>query len=311
LSNKIFYGEQKTEEWHSLRLGLFTSSTIHHLFEDSSKQAKAIALMQQLKEGTWMLDNAVLNHRPTPDDLTYICKYLVEYKFIKKLDVPILKKDLKAILKDGFVLSGNDSFKECLLILTACYAMHKIEVASGSMTMLCKKKALELIYEAPDMELDGIAAIEWGNENEGLARQVFEEQTLEILDAGDKKISFVQNFNLQTGSSPDDTIQGVSPVEYKNPWNKGIHYDHWQIKNADQLLQFDKQKYYQLQHQIWMLGAKFGYFVSFGQRLLNTTKFKHKALFVLKVDRNEKVMQQFEPRLMQAIEVRNKFIENF
>jgi len=198
------------------------------------------------------------------------------------------------------------------LVLTACYALHYIEVASGSMQMLCKKKALELIYEAPDMDLDGIAAVDWGNENEGYARQILENERLDIiLDKDEKKISFVQNLNLQTGSSPDDTIQGITPVEYKNPFNKGIHYDHWQIKTADQLLAFDKQKYYQLQHQIWMLNAKFGYFVSFDQRLLNTAKFSHKALFVLKIERNENIMQQFEPKLLQAIQVRDKFIETF
>jgi len=204
LSNKTFYGEQQTEMWHSLRLGLFTSSTIYHLFEDSSKQAKAIALMQHLKDNKLRLSQDALKHRPTSDDLTYICKYLADYKFIKTADVPFLKKDLKAVIKGGS-FSITDS-KDCLLILTACHAMKHIEVASGSMLMLCKRKALELIYKSPDMDLDGIPAIEWGNETEDYAREVFKNQTLEMLDQRESKISFIKNFELQTGSSPDDTI---------------------------------------------------------------------------------------------------------
>lgn len=310
MNNEIFYGSQQTEEWHSLRLGLFTSSVIWHLFEQSSKQSKAIALMQQLKDGVWKLDNNVLNHRPTATEVDYICKYLVEYKFIKKVDVLFLKKELRSILKNGVPLSSDEVVKKCLLILTACYALEKIEVCSGSMSMLCKKKALELIYEAPENDLSGVAAVDWGNENEPLARQFFEDETLEMLDMDNKKISFVQNLKLQTGSSPDDTIGGKIPVEYKNPWNRGIHYDHWQIKNANDLLRFDPQKYFQLQHQIWILGANYGYFCSFDQRLLHT-KFKNKALFVLKVERNEQIAQSFEPKLLQAIQVRDKFYFDF
>lgn len=310
MNNQIFYGEQQTEEWHQLRLGLFTSSTIYHLFEDSSKQAKATALMKQLKDGLWQPNGLVLNHRPTAKDTKYICKYLVDYKFLKAADIRFIKADLKELIKSGSPKLNYT--KEAILLLTACYALQHIEVASGSMKMLCKKKAEEIIWELPtDPDLTGVKAVEWGKENEGFARQKFEEETLELLDKKEKKISFIRNENLQTGSSPDDTIEGCIPVEYKNPEAFGVHYDHWQIKNGDQLLQFDKQKYYQIQHQIWMLNAKFGYFVSFDQRLLNTSKFAHKALFVLKIERNEKVMKMFEPKLLQAIECRNKFIENF
>ena len=95
MNSQIFFGEQQTEAWHQLRLGLFTSSTIYHLFEDSSKQAKATALIQQLKDGIWKPNEKVYNHRPSSDDLTYMAKYLVDYKFIKKLDVVFIKKDVK------------------------------------------------------------------------------------------------------------------------------------------------------------------------------------------------------------------------
>ena len=266
--------------------------------------------MQQLKDGIWKPSDKVYNHRPTSDDLTYICKYLVDYKFIKKLDVAFIKKDVKDLIK--YSASNPNYTKESTLLLTACYALHHIEVASGSMQMLCKKKAEEVIWEeSTDIDLEGIKAVDWGIENEPLAREYFEKQTLEKLDVEEKKISFIRNEELQTGSSPDDTIQGKIPVEYKNPQTFGVHYDHWQIKTPEQLLSFSKQKYYQLQHQIFMLGAKFGYFVSFDRRLLDKPRFAHKALFVLEVPRNEKVMQQFEPRLLQAIETRDEFINDF
>jgi len=307
VNNQIFYGDQRTDQWHKLRLGLFTSSTIYHLFEDSSKQAKATALMGQIKDGIWRPTGEVLNHRPTSDDMKYICDYLVKFKFLKALDVPFLKKDLKAALKGAV----GELPKDCLLILTACYALQKIEVASGSMLMLCKKKAMDIIYEDTDEDLMGIDAIEWGIENEPLALSFFERNSLERLDEKEQKISFILNERLQTGSSPDATIDGGKiPVEVKNPRQRGIHYDHNRIKTADDLFAFDKQKYYQIQHQIWCLGAKYGFFASFDRRLLGT-KFEHKTLHYIRIERNEKVMQQFEPRLLQAIEVRNKFINEF
>lgn len=312
MTNQIFYGEQKTTEWQKLRLGLFTSSTIYHLFEDSSKQTKAIELMKQLKSGAWKVTEAVLNYRPTSYDLTYICNYLVDYGFLKKKEIKFIKKELKGLLKDGHFNSGEKYMKDCILVLTACYALNKIEVHSGSANMLCKKKAQEIIWEKPSRadDIGGVDSVEWGNDGEELARNNFEFETLFDVDKGSKKISFIKNEALQTGSSPDDTIDGKIPVEYKNPYNEGIHYDHCALKNADDLLKFDKQKYYQIQHQIFCLEADHGYFVSFDRDLLNT-KFKHKALKYIEIKRNESVCSQFEPRLLKAIEVRDKFIEDF
>jgi len=309
--NKIIYGEQRTPEWQELRLGLFTSSIIYHLFEDSSKQAKSTALMQQLKEGVWSVTNEVLTYRPNSQELKYICEYLVKFSLIKSFDVPFIKKDLKEVLKGG-VLSASEYTKDCLLVLTACYALKNIEVASGSMQMICKKKAEDIIWEKEE-ETPITKAMQWGIDNEALALQYFEIIALEILQKDNEKVSFVMDADLQTGSSPDGTIstrKGLIPVEVKNPFNRGIHYDHCKIKTADDLFQFDRQKYFQIQHQIFCLGAEYGWFVSFDKRLLGT-KYAHKALHYIKIEPNKKVQNEFEPRLAQAVKLRDKFISEF
>ena len=121
----------------------------------------------------------------------------------------------------------------------------------------------------------------------------------------------VECLDLESVSSPDDTINSLIPSEYKCPINKEIHDDHTKIRTAFDLLAFDKQKYYQIQHQIWSLGAEFGYWTSYDPRLARIEKYAHKASHTLKIDLDKKVAAQFSKRIKHATIVRDRLINEF
>ena len=225
MKTKKYYGEQNTEQWHQLRLGLFTASEIYRLFvEPKTKKAK--------EEGQWS-DTA--------------------YKYIKE-------------------------------------------------------KACEVIYQDRE-EIRQNDAMIWGHENEPLASEWFESKTLEFVDKGEKKIQFV-SVGKYAGLSPDDTIEGFVPSEYKCPKSRLVHLDHLSILNAEDLKKFSKQKFYQVHFQIWGLGAEFGYWSSFDPRLLNNEETIHKAIHTIKIERCEEICKQFEMKVEKAGVSRDEFIEN-
>lgn len=314
-TTKFHYGEQSTYEWHKLRLGNFTSSTIHQLFSEPTKQNKANLAMVELKRNLWPINKEVVDYRPNNTSINYAIKYLVSFGFGSNIEFEKAKKALKEYFKhDSFCFINLDDFSITQyedLLLRACYAIDNIDVFGGSATTLIKEKANEIIYGEPKEELEGVRALEWGKENEPLASKFFQEKTLNFCDSGSKKIAFVSVNEMATGTSPDDTIDGFIPSEYKCPINRNKHYDHTKIKNSNDLFNFDKQKYYQMMHQMWVLKSEFGYWSSFHPHLLRKTSTRHKALHTIKVRANNNIIKQFPKLIKQAELLRDKFVLDF
>ena len=312
---KLHFGEQNTDNWQKLRLGKFTSSTTFQLFEEPSKQTRTKAAVTQIQNGLWCVNEEILSCRPNNDALNYAGKYLVAAKMCKATEITRSKKVLKEVFKDNALCMDNiDDFgfwNSELLLMSLCYAIDNIDVLAGSSVGLAKKKALEIIHEEQEDDLSHVEAIQWGNDNESVARKFFESKTLNFVDSGHDRIMFVEIEGLESGSSPDDTIEHLVPVEYKCPKNRAIHHDHTKIRSSQDLFNFNKQKWYQVQHQIWSLKSEFGYWSSFDPRLLNSSIAKHKALHTIKIPLDKTVASQFETKIRLATEVRNEFVEEF
>lgn len=224
MNERIYnFGSQQTEEWHKLKLGIFSSSDIYKLFVDpKTKKSKEAG---EFSSTSW--------------------KYI-------------------------------------------------------------KEKACEVIYQEREIT-PTTKAMDWGNENESLARQFFIENSLQFPD--EEKISFLQ-FGNYTGTSPDDTINKKIPSEYKNPFNRLIHLDHLDIKTEEDLYKYSKQKFYQIHHQIYCLGAEFGFWSSFDRRLLLNEETKHLAIHTIKIQRNQELCEEFERRISKAGESRDLYIQS-
>ena len=313
---KIHYGEQNTDDWKALKVGKFSSSTAWQLFENPSKQTRSKTAMKELKNDGWQLNKEVADHRPDNSQMNYAIGYLLDYGFGRKEPFVEGKADLKAAFKDkafDWVTFQDFGLTEAaVLVLRACYAIEKINPLAGSCVGLAHEKALEVIHnELRGGDISKIKAIEWGNEYESLASQHFERKTCEFVDKGEERVKFAEIIGLESGSSPDDVIDGLTPAEYKCPFNKKIHYEHTEIRSAAALLKYSKQKYFQVQHQIWTMHAQFGFWNSFDPRLLKHDRFKHKALHTIKIKLNARIARQFEEKTKKAVEIRDAYISNF
>lgn len=223
----FYYGQQQDERWHKLRLGKFTSSTIHLLMQE-----------------------------------------------------PRTKKQ-----KEEWFFSEQG-------------------------IKLIREKAKELFYKRPG-KIVFSAALDWGNEQEPIAQEEFWKVT--DLQRNERKICFVEIDGAETGSSPDDTdISQEIPIEYKNPYNEGIHLDHLELRTGKDLFSYSKQKYMQLQHQMFILSQdkhSHGFFVSYDERLKNIRP--KKALHFFPVKKNIEIHEQFEERIEKAVKLRDFFLQKW
>ena len=220
----LYYGQQRTQEWHDLRLGKFTSSEIYKL-------------MQKPRSS-----------------------------------------------KSEFSASG-------LTYISA--------------------KAQEVCYGVPSPSASSLA-IQWGEEWEPIAAEQFDKTYLHprLLFKDDEDLQFIASESLPTGGSPDDLVDGM-PAEYKCPYNPTNHFKHCQINTLEELLAFDKQKAWQLIHQMWLMRADGAYWCSFDPRLLHSEKCPHRALHVIEVEQIQEACDQIEERVAAAHELMKKEVERF
>lgn len=312
-SFKIHYGEQNTTEWETLKIGKFSSSTMNQLFVVPSKQSKAKTAMRALRRDEWTIKQEIAESRPNNEEMNYCIKYLLDYSFGKKAVFEAAKAELKATFKDkSFDWSTFHNFglsTAAKLILRGCYAIEKTEVLQGTAIGLIKRKVQEIIHDTLTPSPTS-KAIDWGNENEPLASMAFVDKTCLFVDEGLKKVSFIEMSSAE-GSSPDDTINGCVPVEYKCPFNRSIHYDHCLIRTAHELFKYDTQKYYQQQHQMAAMQATHGYWNSFDPRLLQRDIVAHRAMHTIKIKPNHKVIKQMRILTDKAVRMRDKLVNEF
>jgi hypothetical protein len=310
----IHYGDQNTKEWERLKIGRFSSSTMNQLFTKPSKQSKSKSAMRGLQLGEWELNDEILQNRPNNDELNHCIKYLLDFGLGKKAPLMEAKKELKKLFKESYLSIDNlDLFQvseAATLLMRGAYAIDHTDPLEGTAVGLSRKKAIEVIYDTLGPDIGNTPACNWGNINEPLALQKFEERTCLFLDEGKDKIQFIEMCSA-SGSSPDGSIFAENPIEVKCPHSMDVHFAHCGLRNGLDLFNYSKQKYYQVQHQILALRADFGYWASFDPRLLRKELTAPRALHIIKVKPHKKTIDAMQRLTDNAIRLRDKFINDF
>ena len=164
------------------------------------------------------------------------------------------------------------------------------------------QKAIEHIYPI-QVEPFGSKAMQWGNDNEDNARNVYEVITGNVVTNGGFYI-----FDENTGSSPDGLVGTDGMIEIKCPYTRINHLNNvLNLKDDTDLFKYSKQYYYQVHHQMFCSGRKWVDFCSFDPRLLDSKGFLH----TIRIERNEELMSQMAELIFFAGKERDRIIQEF
>lgn len=164
------------------------------------------------------------------------------------------------------------------------------------------QKAIEHIYPI-QVESFGSKAMQWGNDNEDNARNVYEVITGNVVTNGGFYI-----FDENTGSSPDGLVGTDGMIEIKCPYTRINHLNNvLNLKDDTDLFKYSKQYYYQVHHQMFCSGRKWVDFCSFDPRLLDSKGFLH----TIRIERNEELMSKMAELIFFAGKERDRIIQEF
>lgn len=308
MRNRIYhYGQQQDEDWHKLRIGKFTSSEIYRLMGEPTKADRAKESVRRWENKTLGVDLKKVDLSVMDNDyMNYAWKYLYPLYAIKSPQCKAAKDCLKKHVKDT---SSKLTAPGAMALFLVIAGIEQLDIIPSSAMTYIDEVAEEIIYEKQD-SFGGCNATDWGNEYEYLAAITFAERNL--YSADNPKMAFCEIEGLETGCSPDDTENKTTPSEYKSPYSKKVHRRHLEITNDLDLLAYDAQKYYQIHHQIFVLGAEHGFWSSFDPRLLEMSpRHQEKALHTIRVQRNDALCKKFYTRLLEAIEIRDRIVSDF
>jgi hypothetical protein len=164
------------------------------------------------------------------------------------------------------------------------------------------QKAIEHIYPI-QVESFGSKAMQWGNDNEDNARNVYEVITGNVVTNGGFYI-----FDENTGSSPDGLVGTDGMIEIKCPYTRINHLNNvLNLKDDTDLFKYSKQYYYQVHHQMFCSGRNWVDFCSFDPRLLDSKGFLH----TIRIERNEELMSEMAELIFFAGKERDRIIQEF
>jgi hypothetical protein len=180
------------------------------------------------------------------------------------------------------------------------------EFTAGALTMIYKKAAEILTQDAN--EVSG-AAIKWGEEHEPIAAKRFTDALRKNVEYyGKENPVFIDHPDIDgAGGSPDLWVPEEEAVgEIKCPYESGYHMEvlHRVKTGAFDLAEYDKDYYGQLQFNMKLKNAKFGYFISFDPRVLDAKM----CLVFVRVERNDEYIKAMEPKVKRAVEVRDQYL---
>lgn len=129
------------------------------------------------------------------------------------------------------------------------------------------------------------SAMEWGIENEQLARFAYELQSGFSV----QEVGFIQHESLMVGASPDGVIGEDGLIEIKCP-NTATH--------LDTLLRgtIDPKYYAQMQCQMWITDRLWCDFVSYDPRLIGKAQ-----MFIKRVERDSKFIFDMQDKCMEFL----------
>lgn len=170
-----------------------------------------------------------------------------------------------------------------------------------------KGRLAEILTQEPVNNLDGLAAIEWGNSNEIDAVMMFEKRmglTVEYYGKGNPRFFPFSEHPEYAGGSPDGFVGEDGVIEVKCPYNSTHHITHMMI-GGDSDLRIEKPDYYgQLQFNMLCSGRPKGYFVSYDPRML---KYELR-LHVIEVPLNDAYCTELVERLGESLKLLKAYL---
>lgn len=145
------------------------------------------------------------------------------------------------------------------------------------------------------------AAIEWGNDNEPLAKKWYERITGNSLT--DVPFIHYKNYPNDAGGSPDGYVDKTnSIIEIKCPFNSANHIRYC-LMDASNMKSECKEYYYQMQFYMMVMNADYCEFISFDPRINEEW-----GLHIKRIERNEADIIMIDERIKIATEYKNELI---
>ena len=131
------------------------------------------------------------------------------------------------------------------------------------------------------------ASMEWGVQNEGLARCAYEVNTNNFVD----QVAFIDHPSIKWfGCSPDGLVSDRGLLEIKCP-NSATHWEYFKSKKPP-------QKYFiQMQAQIAVTNKDWCDFVSFDPRMPDRSQ-----LLIVRIDRDEAFIAEMETEIKKFLD---------
>lgn len=199
------------------------------------------------------------------------------------------------IIKD--IPQGSEEWTQLRLGVATASNFNKIITATGKESATLEKYALQLATEStlfsaePNFKNEIMAR---GNELEAEARQVYQEETFNIVEEITMFKSDCGNF----GYSPDGLVANDGLIEIKCP----LATTHFQYILDDKV---PSDYWQQLQGGLWVSGRNWIDFVSYHPN------FKEKKLFIKRVERDNNYICQLEIFVKKTILLKEKFLKQF
>lgn len=200
---------------------------------------------------------------------------------------------MPAIIKG--ITQGSEEWLKLRLGVATASNFDKIITATGKESATLPKYALELATQCLLTEPEPTyknEAMQRGNDLEPIARQAYAEQTLQFVEEITMFKSDCGNF----GYSPDGLIGDDGLLEIKCPLA---------TTHAKYLLDNKMPTDYlqQVQGGLWISDRKWCDFVSFHPN------FKEKQLFIIRVERDEKYIEELAKLAQKTITIRNEILK--
>jgi hypothetical protein len=171
-----------------------------------------------------------------------------------------------------------------------------------------KGRLAEILTQEPCVQLDGLAAIEWGNSNEIDAVLTFEKHTgltVDYFGKGNPKFFPYEKQPDWAGGSPDGLIGESGVIEVKCPYNSTHHITHLLISTPQDLKKEKPDYYGQIQFNMLCTGRENGYFVSYDPRPLNHKIRTH----ILEIPFDKEYCDELEERIEEAVKLLKVFLD--
>ena len=162
----------------------------------------------------------------------------------------------------------------------------------------CKSYILEIAYEmvtGQSVGFTGNAATDWGSEQEEFAILHYEATKGTMVDP----VGFCAHpTNPYAGGSPDGLVDSDGIIEVKCPYN-GLNH----VKNI-LFNEFVQTYQWQVQGNLWVTGRAWCDMISFDPRFEGAKK-----IHIVRVERNEQMIQQLSDRVDQAAELLQEYLK--